>query len=254
MSREAYLTLRCDEDGVARLTMADVQRRNALSAPFVARLEELLAKLGDDPRAKVCVLEGTEDVFCSGGDKQMLVDLASGKVAATDIMISRALLEVPVPTIAAMTGHAVGGGLTLGLCCDIVLMARESRYGCSFMNMGFTPGMGTTQLLELAVGPFVAAEMMFGGKMFRGSHFESRAGVNYVLPRAKLAGRAYDIARRIAEKPRASLLLLKRELSLAKRQRFEQARTSEAFMHELSFALPETRALIEEGYLEGRNG
>lgn len=245
MAERIHLAI--DEAGVAVLTLDDPAERNALGEAFVEELTAKLAQL-DDERVRCCILRGADEIFCAGGHKEMLVALASGKVAASDIMVSRAVLEVPVPIIAAMEGHAVGGGLTLGLCCDIVLMAEESSYGCSFMNMGFTPGMGTTRLLSLAVGEYVAAEMMYGGKFFRGTHFVGRSQINYVLPKSKVFARAEKVARAIAEKPRASLVLLKRALSLPKRQLFEEARTSESFMHELSFAQEETRALIEEYY------
>ena len=239
-----------DADGIVVLHMCDEADRNALSEPFVNELGAALGAVGTDPKAKVCLLRGLGDVFCSGGRKDMLRELAAGRVAATDIMLTRAVLEVPIPTIAAMEGHAVGGGLVLGLGCDLVVMARESRYGCSFMNMGFTPGMGTTLLLARAVGEHRAAEMMYGGQFFRGSHFATGTGVNYVLPRAEVLGKAMELAQRIAEKPRHALELLKRSLSLTKRIAFEQARTVESMMHEICFARPETAELIEDNYAQ----
>ncbi len=248
MKSEALITLERDEDGIAVLALCDEEGNNALSEPFVELLLEKLEQLSNDSEAKVLVIKGLDEVFCSGGDINMLRALAKGQIAATDIMLSRAVLEIPIPTIAAMQGHAVGGGLTLGLCCDIVLMARASSYGCSFMNMGFTPGMGTTLLLQAAVGEFLAAEMMLSGRYYRGSHFEGRSLINYIVPASRVMHRAMKIARSMADKPRKSLELLKRSLSLNKRLAFERARTSESFMHEISFAQEETAALIEENY------
>jgi len=244
--------IRClrEEEGIVVLQMCDEQHKNALSDDFVGELEAPLAELAADREARVIILAGLPEVFCAGGHQDTLLKLARGEITTTDLMLSRAVLELPVPTIAAMEGHAVGGGLTLGLCCDIVLMARQSRYGCSFMNMGFTPGMGTTRLLQLAVGEYLAAEMMYGGQFFRGNHFEGRGGINYVLPRTQVQSKALAIARRIADKPRFALELLKRSLSLAKRDAFERARTSETMMHEICFARPETVAMIEENYAQ----
>lgn len=244
---DARITLTRSE-GIVTLQLNDEAERNALGESFVELLLERLAEVAADSEARVCILRGLPEIFCAGGHKDMLLALASGEVAASDIMVSRAVLELPIPTISAMEGHATGGGLTLGLCCDIVLLAEESSYGCSFMNMGFTPGMGTTRLLQLAVGEYLAAEMMYSGAFYRGSHFVGRSQLNYVLPRAKLWQRAQKVARAIAEKPRYALELLKRSLSLTKRQLFEEARTSEAAMHELCFARDETRALIDEYY------
>jgi polyketide biosynthesis enoyl-CoA hydratase PksI len=121
------------------------------------------------------------------------------------------------------------------------------------MNMGFTPGMGTTRLLQLAVGEYVASEMMYGGQFFKGAHFESSAGVNYVLPRDQVFPKALELAQRIAEKPRMALTLLKRALLQPRRQALEEALTEESRMHRLCFDRPETARMIQEYYL-GEDG
>lgn len=238
------------EPGVFTLQLDDADGKNALSASMVRQLEENLLRLGEERELKVLIVCGLDDVFCSGGDKEMLLELARGSVEATDIMLSKAMLDFPLPTIAAMAGHAVGGGLALGACCDVVLMGDESRYGCSFMNMGFTPGMGTTRLLAGLVGDYLAAEMMYGGQFFRGRVFVQRTSVNYVVPKAKVFSKALSVARRIAEKPRPALELLKRSLGLKKRLLFEEARAVETMMHERCFSFAETQALIDENFVE----
>lgn len=243
--RTKRISIECVDEGIVALHLADAEEKNAFSTSFTNELLAALETISNDRDSRVCIVRGLPEVFCSGGHRDMLLDLAHGKIAASDIMISRAMLEVPIPTIAAMEGHAVGGGLALGLCCDVMVMARESRYGCSFMNMGFTPGMGTTRLLQMAVGEFVAAEMMYGGEFFRGTHFQGR-GVNHVLPRSQVLSKSISIARRFADKPRHALELLKRSLSLVKRQAFEDARTTESMMHEICFSQPETAKAIED--------
>jgi len=152
--------------------------------------------------------------------------------------------------ISAMEGHAIGGGLALGLSCDLVVLARESRYGASFMNMGFTPGMGSTRLLEWALSPALVAELLFTGATKRGRELEGRAGVNAVVPRAEVMARALDLAERIAEKPRSALTLLKRTLSLPRRRAFEESLTLESFMHQITLRDPATLAGIEEHHAE----
>jgi polyketide biosynthesis enoyl-CoA hydratase PksI len=247
VAKAASISLSVDDDGVAVLHMRDEEGKNAFSRAFVEELIEKLDALADE-KVKVCVFRGLADVFCAGGDKEVLLDLAEGRVAPYDLMLTRSLIEVPVPTISAMAGHAVGGGLIFGLCCDVVLMGRESRYGCNFMDMGFTPGMGTTGLLQVAVGEYVAAEMMFGCQYFKGAHFEGKSNVNYVLPRDEVVPKAMAVAQRFAEKPRFALSLLKRTLALPRRKAFEDARTAESMMHEICFGHPETVARIRENY------
>ncbi len=237
-----------EEEGIAVITMADEANRNAFTAPFVDQLLGSLEEAAGDRDHRVILLQGLPDVWCAGAHQDLLLELAEGDLDAGDILLSKVLLDVPIPVIAAMEGHAVGGGLALALCCDVMIMARESRYGCSFMNMGFTPGMGITRLLGEAVGEYIAREMMFGGQMFRGSHFESWSGVNYVLRKEKVAWKALQLARRIAEKPRFALELLKGDLSIRRRQLFEETRTREAAMHRICFGRPETAERIRVSY------
>ena len=249
------VSLTLEEDGIAVLAFQDEEHQNAFHPPFVDELLARLEELAGNDRARVCILRGLPEVFCSGASRELLLELAGGRMETSDIILSKMVLDIPVPVIAAMEGHAVGGGLALGLCCDILLMARESRYGCSFMNMGLTPGMGTTRLLQLAVGEYVANEMMYGGQFFKGAHFESSAGVNYVLPRDQVLPKALELARRIAEKPRTALTLLKRALSQPRRQALEEAMTEESRMLRLCFDRPETTRMIREHYLgEERRG
>ncbi|MFH1532641.1 MAG: polyketide synthase [Pseudomonadota bacterium] len=242
------VTLNLVEDGIALLSLQDEEKKNALHDDFIDQLLARLAALADLEEARVCILRGLPDVFCAGADKELLLELADGERRASDIVLPKVVLDLPIPAIAAVEGHAVGGGLALALCCDVLVLARESRYGCSFMNMGFTPGMGITRSLQHAVGPYVAAEMMFGGQFFKGSHFEQAAGINYVLPRDDVYPKALQLARRIAEKPRPALTALKRHLSLPRRQAFEETITAETFMHQLCFADPQTARRIQENY------
>lgn len=248
------VSLRVDDQGVAELWMHDEVRKNAFSRDFVDALLVQMSALARDRRAKVCILRGLPDVFCAGGDRQVLLDLAEGNLAPYDLELTRTLLELPIPTIAAVEGHAVGGGLVFGLACDMVVLARESRYGSNFMDLGFTPGMGTTRLLQFAVGEYLAAEMMFGCQYFKGSHFEGHSFVNAVIPRARVLARARELAGRITDKPRVAIELLKRQLALPRRLAFEQARTAESMMHQICFADPATQERIRENYDIGQAG
>jgi polyketide biosynthesis enoyl-CoA hydratase PksI len=244
------VTVQQDANGIATLSMQDGAGRNAFSTEFVTELERALGSVADDPEVKVLVLVGLPDVFAAGAPRDLLVRLARGEAVPSDILLSKAVLDQPIPVIAAMEGHATGGGLALGLCADIVLMARESRYGASFMNMGFTPGMGITRLLEHVLSPALAHELLYTGEFRRGTEFSTRTGVNYVLPRAEIRPKAFDVAARIAEKPRVALETLKRWLSLDRRRAFEDTRTVETMMHEITFRQEAVRQRIEDEYVD----
>jgi polyketide biosynthesis enoyl-CoA hydratase PksI len=236
------------ENGVGILSFEDAASRNALDERTVPLLESALEELGRDIAVKVIVLEGLPDVFCSGGSRDMLRGLARGTHAPVDLLLPKRVLDVPVPVIAAMAGHAVGGGFALGLCADIVLIGRDSRYGLSFMNFGFTPGMGTTRMLEHVLSPALAHELLYTGRNVRGAEFEGRSGFNAILPRQEVSPRAREIAGRIADKPRTALEVLKRTLSLPKRQCFEATYTVETLMHQVTLQGADVERLIEEEF------
>ncbi len=237
------------DNGIAYLTMNDVENKNVFAEDFIKELIEGLDKIENEYKPKVLILKGLEDVFSAGAEKQNLLDLCDGKVYVKDLIISERLIDAPFPIIAAMEGHAVGGGLIMGACCDIAIAAKESRYGAVFMNLGFTPGMGSTKLLEELVGPFLANEMMFTGKLYRGSQLAKKnTNINYILPKKEVLPKAEEIALQISEKNIKSIYLLKYALSAKKKKLLVDARVHEDFMHRLSFSFPETKEKIEELY------
>jgi polyketide biosynthesis enoyl-CoA hydratase PksI len=239
-----------EDTGIACVQMRDEAGSNSFSEAFVEQLREALEGAATDPAVKVVVITGLADVFTAGAPKDLLRKLAQGQILPSDIVLSKALLDIPVPTISAMEGHATGGGLALGLCADIVIIARESRYGASFMNLGFTPGMGTTKVLEHVLSRAIAHELMYTGEFRRGSEFVGRSGFNHIVPKAEVRTKAFDVAAQIADKPRVALETLKRALSVGRRQAFEESRTLETMMHEISFSQDEIIARIEESYVE----
>jgi polyketide biosynthesis enoyl-CoA hydratase PksI len=242
--------LSTDSSGICTVALQDHENRNAFSERFVDELKECLDAAAEDDALKVVVITGLPDVFAAGASRELLQRLARGEIPPTDIVLTKALLDIPVPTITAMEGHATGGGLALGFAADIILCAKESRYGASFMNMGFTPGMGITRLLEHALSPAVAHELLYTGEFRKGSDLGDRGTINHILPRAKVCPKAYDIASQIAEKPRRSLELLKRTLSVRRRQYFEESRTVEALMHAITFSQSDIVDRIENEYVE----
>jgi polyketide biosynthesis enoyl-CoA hydratase PksI len=215
------------DDGVVEIALADPASGNALGEAMVQALTAAFAAAADVPATRVVLLTGDGETFSSGAPATLLAQLAAGERHPSDIRLPRVLLECPVPVVAALSGHAVGGGFALGLAADLVCLARESRYGFTFMNMGFTPGMGTTALCEHVLAPAVAHELLYSGELRRGDAFTG-TGINHIVPRDQVVPCARDLARRIAEKPRLALEALKRTLTLPRRQAFDQALTLEA--------------------------
>jgi polyketide biosynthesis enoyl-CoA hydratase PksI len=228
-------------DGGVAIVRMDDGTTNALSHAFVDMLCNAFARISRDARVHAVVLAGRTDYFSSGAAADVLDDLVARRREPTDLLLPRVLLECPVPCIAAMEGHAIGGGFALGVAADLVVLAAESRYCLNFTTLGFSPGMGTTRLLEHVLTPAVAHELLYTGEARRGRDF---TGMNHIVPRSEVLPRARDLAARIADKPRLATTLLKRTLSLPRRLAFETARTHEALMHQLTF--PDAAPLVAE--------
>jgi enoyl-CoA hydratase/carnithine racemase len=100
------------------------------------------------------------------------------------------------------------------------------------------------------LSPALAHELLYTGEFRKGAEFAGASGFNAILPRAEVQTRAFETAWRIAEKPRSALEMLKRVLSVRRRQAFEETHTQESLMHSLSFGQAEVRRRIEEEYVQ----
>lgn len=234
--------------GVFQLTLDEVAERNRMSERLCAELLVALDALAGDPSLRAVVLAGTREVFLAGGTLDMLRGIARGEAHARDLLLPERFLQFRAPIIAAMEGHAVGGGLTLGLCCDVIVAAAERRYGANFATLGFTPGMGTTALLPALVGHHFASEMLLTGRYYKGRELAGRGLFNHVLPSAAVLPAAIDIARRIAENPPHVVEMIKATLSRPRSRALVDALAAEHLMHRVCFARPETLEIIEERY------
>ncbi len=248
-SNKELIKLSYDSNGIANLQMLDVAAKNGFTTPFVEELVHYLQLLKFNEDYKVLLITGLPDVFCSGADLDTLVRLCKKEIKPVDIVLSKMLLDIPVPIIAAMEGHAIGGGLALGVCADIAILAEESRYGCSFMNMGFTPGMGITKLMEHYMSPAVAQEMQYTGNFYLGKSLIGKTNFNYILPKAEVLEKAQSLAEAMAEKPRKALTVLKRYQSMERRKMFEETFSIETMMHELTFNEEEILKTIQDNYV-----
>ena len=247
--KSKLITLSIDSSDIATMQMIDKSAKNGLTPEFVEELIQVLTGVKNNESIKVLIMSGLPDVFCSGADLDTLVKLCKKQIKPVDIVLSKMLLDIPVPVIAAMEGHAIGGGLALGLCADIAILAEESRYGCSFMNMGFTPGMGITKLMEHYMSPAVAQEMQYTGNFYSGKSLVGKTNFNYILPKSEVLEKARVLAEAMAEKPRKALSVLKRYQSMQRRKTFEETYSIETMMHELTFNEEEILKIIQENYV-----
>lgn len=234
--------------GIVQVTMQDREHKNTFSRNLTAGLFDAFERIRLDTTLRVVVLTGYDSYFCSGGTQEALLMLHEGQAKFSDSNLYRLPLDCEIPVIAAMQGHGIGGGFVFGLFADCVMLSRESVYTANFMKYGFTPGMGATYIMPKKLGIGLAEEMLLGARTYRGADLEKR-GIPYpVLPRVELLESAHNLARDFAERPRASLVTLKRHLVSEIRAQLPAVIIQEVTMHEETFHLAEVKDRIQHAF------
>ncbi|RQH19835.1 polyketide synthase, partial [Okeania hirsuta] len=152
-------------------------------------------------------------------------------------------LNCPIPVIAAIEGHALGGGFAIGLYADLIVLSQESFYASNFLKYGFIPGAGAIFILLKKLGLELGQEMVYTARNYRGEELEKRGVPFPVLPRKEVLKFAKKIANEIAEKPRLSLVTLKKYLISEIRKKLHEVLPKEIEMQEITFHQPEVKAL-----------
>jgi enoyl-CoA hydratase len=186
---------------VARIEL-DNQPLNLVKGAMMERLDSVLDELGRDPAARAVVVTGAGTrAFCAGSDVKEFEGLA-GRVAQGKLLyekyVYRKLAELAVPTIAAIEGDALGGGLELALCCDLRVAGARARLGMPEVRLGVIPGSGGTQRLPAVVGPARAKELIFVGELIDAARAEQIGLVNAVVEAGGALDAATDMGERIA--------------------------------------------------------
>ncbi len=237
------------EGGIHGVTLCDPDSHNSLSPRMMHELVETLHALCGRTDVRVVVLFGGQRVFSSGASLHSLVEQNAQLSFENYWSWVDELTGFPVPVVGALEGDAVGGGLALALLgCDVIVAAEGRRYGLNFTELGFTPGMGMTQVLPALVGYRTAFEMLATARFYRGAELRDKGVFNEVVPAVQVRRRALDLARQIDSKPRHVLLMLKEALSSGRRRGLQEAVQREYEMQVASFSEPGTRRRIEETF------
>lgn len=231
--------------GIVQIRMQDRVNKNTFTNALIGGLTEAFEDIRARAIHKAVILTGFDSYFSSGGTQEGLRDLFEGKFKFTDKDLYSLALNCPVPVIAAMQGHAIGGGFVMGMFADFVILATESIYTANFMKYGFTPGMGSTFILPKKLGISLAEEMMLTAATYRGEELQRRGVPFPVVARDRVLQHAFELARSLAEKPRASLVTLKNHLVAPLKAQLPVFIEQEIAMHELTFHQPEVKDRIE---------
>ncbi|BBB93450.1 MAG TPA: polyketide synthase [Methylomusa anaerophila] len=246
---EAAVDFREVEPGIVQLTMQDRVNKNTFSYELVTGLFQAFESIQANPNYKAVVLTGYDSYFASGGTKEVLLDIYEGKMKFTDHNIYSLALDCKIPVIAAMQGHAIGAGWSMGMFCDLIVMSRESIYTSNYLKYGFTPGAGATLIFPEKIGISLTQEILYTGNNFYGSELQSKGIPFPVLPRKEVLPYALQLAKTLAEAPRETLIALKDLMVEPIREKLSLAFAREVQMHEKTFVnQPEVKERIQSLY------
>ena len=201
------------EDGVGVLTFNRPKVLNALDARTIDELGQVVAAV-EGGAARALVLTGAgEKAFVAGADigaMSSMTPAEARRFAEVAHGILARMERLPVPTIAAVNGFALGGGCEVALACDLVYASERARFGQPEVNLGIIPGFGGTQRLTRRVGAMRALEMVMTADFYDAARAKEMGLVLEVLPPERLLPFAVEQARKIAGKGPVAVALAKR--------------------------------------------
>jgi enoyl-CoA hydratase len=186
------------------------QVRNALNIEVRSRLAAEVAGHAADANIRCLIITGSDVAFAAGADIAEMAEAGPVEVMARNVQkYWGAIMDCPKPVIAAVEGYALGGGLELALCADIIVAAEGARLGLPEVKVGILPGGGGTQKLARLVGRQRSMLLLMTGKLFSAAEAHAMGIVSEVAPTGQALVRALEIAREIAAMPPISIMQIK---------------------------------------------
>ncbi len=221
-SHPAYetITLEIGSDKVGIITMNRPEALNSMNTLMMRELRDCFMQFYIDPNQAAClIMTGAgERGFCTGADlkeRKGMTDETWRQQHALVEQLARAMMDCPVPIIAAVNGHAYAGGLEIALACDFVYAADHARFALTEVTLGIIPGLMGTQNLPRAVGVRRAKEIILTGTPFSAADGLAWGMINKVVPMAQLREEVLAVARKIASNAPVSVRQAKKSMDKA---------------------------------------
>ncbi len=212
---------------------------NLVTTEVTAALREALSAVARDTAVRVLVVTGGPQVFCAGSDVREFAGL-HGRVAEGKLLfeklVYRQLARLPIPTVAAIEGHALGGGLELALCCDLRVAADGASLGLPELRLGVVPGSGGTQRLPRIVGVARAKQMILLSEILTAAQALDAGLVTFVTERGGALAKAREVASVMAGRAPLAVRAAKRLLDAASELPLEEGLAIELDYSETVFA------------------
>jgi len=207
------------EEGIATITL-NRPPMNPMRYKTYFEIERAVYDVWADSDVKVLIFEGAGDrAFSAGGDINAFYELGGTVENVREYVIHcenamRSIKTLEKPTIAAIKGFCLGGGLELASACDFRIATEDVKFGNAEINVGLMPGTGGTAELARLVGPARAKEITMLGRMYSAQDGLNMGLFNKVVPREKLMDEAMALAKELMSKPQTALRLIKTIMNL----------------------------------------
>lgn len=229
MTDESRPGFRIERDGAIATLTLDNGPVNTVDPPLIEALIAALPDVTEDPAVRCLVVRGKGKVFVGGADIRVMRRLDPDTYTAMRrwIDVQRLLREAPKPVIAALNGHALGGGAELALACDLRILHARATFGFPETNLGIFPGAGGTQLLPRLVGAHRALRLMIDGTRLTAEQALAEGLVDLIADGDFEDVVAHEAAR-LAARPTATVGLLKGIVAMGMDLPLEEALALEA--------------------------
>lgn len=197
---EHIIVERHEHIGLARLNRPAV--RNALNAALMNELATALERFDEDDDVRVLIVTGDERAFAAGADITEMANATAIEMLQRQRFTQwERIRKLRKPSIAAVSGFCLGGGIELAMTCDMIVAAECARFGQPEINLGIIPGAGGTQRLTKALGKARAMELILTGRMMGAAEAFAAGLLTKVTPDEVYLDEALALARAIASKP-----------------------------------------------------
>jgi enoyl-CoA hydratase/carnithine racemase len=241
-------------DLIGVITLDRPDNRNSMTPELLDAFGEASAKARADTSIRALVVTGTGACFSSGADFKSTLQRETGATPHERSYAMYApflsLLDIAVPVIGALNGHAVGGGFGLALVCDMRIGALDAKYGANFVKLGLAPGMAISYLLPRLVGMARANELLLTGRLVDGREAEAIGILNRAVPAANVLSEAMALATTIAGNAplavRSTKAAIRRGLALTVREAAREEAVAQAETLATSDCAEGIAALLEK--------
>ena len=243
----AYEFVISERDGpVGVVTLNRPKQLNALSSAVLTELVDALEAHDRDDTIRAIVLTGGSEVFAAGADlKEFSSRSAVEMMSGSRVSLFDRVRTVATPTIAAVSGYALGGGCELAMMCDMIVASETARFGQPEINVGLMPGAGGTQRLARTIGKYKAMEIVLTGLFIDAREAERRGLVNRVVPADRVVDEAKALGQKVAEKSPIAVKLAKQAVLKAYEMPLNEAADYERRLFYFLFATEDAKEGVQ---------